>query len=40
LPMPARYIIDTQGAIRSADVSIDHTVRTEPAGTVAGLKAL
>ena len=40
LPLPARYIVDTQGLIRAADVSIDHTVRTEPADTIAALKAL
>lgn len=40
LPMPARYIVDTQGVIRVADVSIDHTVRVEPVDTVAALKAL
>jgi hypothetical protein len=38
--MPARYIVDTQGVIRVADVSIDHTVRVEPVDTVAALKAL
>jgi peroxiredoxin len=27
LPMPARYVIDRQGTIRSADVNADYTVR-------------
>lgn len=40
LPMPARYIVDTQGQIRTADVSIDHTVRAEPTETVSALKSL
>lgn len=40
LPMPARYVVDTQGLIRAADVSIDHTVRAEPVDTVAALKLL
>jgi peroxiredoxin len=40
LPMPARYVVDTDGVIRVADISIDHTVRTEPTDTVAALMAL
>ena len=40
LPMPARYVIDTQGAIRAADVNADYTVRTEPAETIAALKRI
>jgi peroxiredoxin len=27
LPMPARYVIDSQGVIRSANVNADYTVR-------------
>ena len=41
LPMPARYIIDSGGIIRSADVNADYTIRPEPEETVkrlAGLK--
>lgn len=37
LPMPARYLVDAEGIIQSADVSVDHTVRTDPAETLAAL---
>ena len=37
LPMPARYIVDRQGVIRSANVSPDYTVRPEPSETVSTL---
>ena len=40
LPMPARYIIDSGGIIRSADVNADYTIRSEPADTVRRLAAL
>ncbi len=40
LPMPARYIIDTGGIIRSADVNADYTIRPEPAETVRKLVEL
>ena len=40
LPLPARYIIDRDGTIRYAEVSVDYTVRPEPEDTVAALKAL
>ena len=40
LPLPARYIIDRDGTIRSAEVSVDYTVRPEPEDTIAALKAL
>jgi peroxiredoxin len=40
LPMPARYIIDTGGIIRSADVNADYTIRPEPAETVKKLSEL
>jgi peroxiredoxin len=40
LPMPARFVIDRSGVIRSADVDPDYTVRTEPSETVAVLKSL
>ena len=40
LPMPARYVINRQGIIVSADVSIDHTVRSEPEATLQALAAL
>jgi peroxiredoxin len=38
LPMPARYIVDQQGVIRSANVSPDYTVRPEPSETVCTLE--
>jgi peroxiredoxin len=34
LPMPARFIVDQKGLIQSAEVSLDHTVRPEPAATI------
>lgn len=40
LPMPARYIIDTQGIIRSAEANVDYTVRPEPEETIALVKHL
>lgn len=40
LPMPARYIIDPGGIIRSADVNADYTIRPEPAETVRKLAEL
>ena len=30
LPMPARYVIDSKGIIRAADVNADYTVRPDP----------
>jgi hypothetical protein len=38
--MPARYVVDRTGTIRAADVDPDYTRRTEPAETVAALRAL
>ncbi len=40
LPMPARFVIDRSGVIRSADVDPDYTRRTEPAETVKVLRTL
>ena len=40
LPMPARFVIDRTGVIRSADVDPDYTRRTEPAETVEVLRTL
>jgi len=34
LPMPARYVIDSQSVIRSANVNADYTVRPEPSETI------
>lgn len=30
LPMAARYIVDSSGIIRDAEVNVDHTLRPEP----------
>jgi peroxiredoxin len=38
LPMPARFILDQQGTILSADVNPDHTVRPEPGDIIEILK--
>ena len=40
LPMPARFVIDRTGVIRSADVDPDYTRRTEPAETLTVLRSL
>ena len=40
LPMPARYIIDSGGIIRAADVNADYTIRPEPSETVAQLRKI
>jgi peroxiredoxin len=38
LPMPARYVIDQQSVIRSADVTPDYTVRPDPSETISALE--
>jgi len=40
LPMPARYIVDQQSVIRSANVSPDYTRRPEPGETISALEEL
>ena len=40
LSMPARYVVDKEGIIRSADVNADYTVRPDPAETVRQLRTL
>ena len=40
LPMPARYVVDTQGIIRGADVNADYTIRPEPSETLRKLRML
>ena len=40
LPMPARYIVDQKGIIRSADINADYTVRPEPSETLERLRNL
>jgi hypothetical protein len=38
--VPARFVIDRAGIIRSANADPDYTRRPEPADTLAALKAL
>jgi len=40
LPMPARFIIDSEGIIRYAEINPDYTVRPDPAETIAALKRI
>jgi peroxiredoxin len=40
LPMPARFVIDSGGTIRAADVNADYTVRPEPSETVRVLREM
>jgi peroxiredoxin len=40
LPMPARYIIDSSGTIRAAEINADYTIRPDPAETVKELAKL
>ncbi len=40
LPIPARFVVDREGIIRSTDVSPDYTVRSEPAKAVMAVKAI
>lgn len=40
LPMPARYVVDTDGGIRWASVSADYSRRPDPADTVHALRRL
>jgi peroxiredoxin len=40
LPIPARFVIDRAGIIRSVDADPDYRYRSEPAETVALLKRL
>ena len=40
LPVPARYVIDSNGIIRAADVNADYTIRTEPSETLKILRKL
>ncbi len=40
LPMPARYIVNRNGIIESADFDPDYTHRPEPSKTVEDLKNL
>jgi peroxiredoxin len=40
LPMPASYVIDRSGVIRSAEINVDHTNRPEPEETLQQLDRL
>ena len=40
LPMPARYIVDSNNVIRSAEVNSDYTIRPEPSETLRRLKEI
>ena len=40
LPMPARFVIDRQGIIRSAEFDPDYTARPEPGDTLEALRRL
>jgi peroxiredoxin len=40
LPIPARYIVDQEGIIRSVDVNADYTIRPEPAETLEKLRGI
>ena len=40
LPMPARFVVDRTGIVRSAEVDPDYTVRPEPQTTLAILKGI
>ena len=40
LPMPARFVVDRDGIIRSTDISTDYTVRSDPAKAVAAARAI
>jgi peroxiredoxin len=40
LPMPARYIVDSNNVIRAADVNADYTIRPEPSETLRLLKQM
>ena len=40
LPMPGRFVIDTQGMVRAADADPDYEHRPEPQKTIDDVKAL
>jgi peroxiredoxin len=40
LPMPGRFLVDSQGIIRSTEVHPDHTIRPEPSDILDFLKSL
>ena len=40
LPLPARLIIDREGTIRHADISVDYTIRPDPQETIKDLEKI
>jgi peroxiredoxin len=40
LPVPARYVVDRSGVVRSAEVDPDYTVRPEPSASLEVLRGL
>ena len=40
LPMPARYIVDSNNVMRAAEVNADYTIRPEPSETLRRLKEI
>jgi alkyl hydroperoxide reductase subunit AhpC len=40
LPIPARYVVDKEGIIRTAEVNADYTIRSEPSETLRQLREL
>lgn len=40
LPLPARFLVDSEGIIRSTEVHPDHTVRPEPTDIIDFLTSL
>ncbi len=40
LPMPARYVVDSNSIIRAAEVNADYTIRPEPSETLRLLKEI
>ncbi len=40
LPMPARFVIDLSGTVRSAEINADYTIRPEPEETLKVLECL
>lgn len=39
LPMPARFLVDTNGVIKKTEVHPDHTIRPEPTDIIEFLKS-
>lgn len=39
LPMPARFVVDSEGILRQSEVHPDYTKRPEPSATLEALRA-